>query len=355
MQSRNRDHPWRSCTYCSSISHKMLNSHYGGRMEEFCRPHCMSQYTVLYYGMGRCDSCRKQGYMNEKLQCLGSVRNFCNMPCLMQYCYHHFEMSQHGSSNGTSPQTPGAPSQPQHSSKTNPVIAGVVSLANGSAAQPSATADTALTGALPTSNVDGKNLDHASTQTDAMRVPAPHRRQMKNKSVLCRPFTLDQESMCKLQESSSDSSALLDSSSHPDQPSAETSTSPAQSPKPQGQTQPCNGLPARLTGRHFLGKRETDSDCKVCSQLKRKRTEAEKLERKRQKTEDEEPEGKTEEEVKEENLHSDNDSEQKSEILKRQTSYYCKTCSGEPSLCPVPCFELFHTRLIYKTAPELET
>ncbi|XP_041668209.1 zinc finger MYM-type protein 4 isoform X2 [Cheilinus undulatus] len=212
MQSRNRDHPWRSCTYCSSISHKMLNSHYGGRMEEFCRPHCMSQYTVLYYGMGRCDSCRKQGYMNEKLQCLGSVRNFCNMPCLMQYCYHHFEMSQHGSSNGTSPQTPGAPSQPQHSSKTNPVIAGVVSLANGSAAQPSATADTALTGALPTSNVDGKSLDHASTQTDAMRVPAPHRRQMKNKSVLCRPFTLDQESMCKLQEPSSDSSAQTNQS-----------------------------------------------------------------------------------------------------------------------------------------------
>lgn len=38
-----------------------------------------------------------------------------------------------------------------------------------------------------------------------------------------------------------------------------------------------------------------------------------------------------------------------------KTSFYCKTCSGEPSLCPVPCFELYHTRLIYKTAPELET
>ena len=48
------------------------------------------------------------------------------------------------------------------------------------------------------------------------------------------------------------------------------------------------------------------------------------------------------------------DCEQKTETLRTQTSYYCKTCSGEPSLCPVPCFELYHTRLIYKTAPELE-
>ncbi|XP_076604151.1 zinc finger MYM-type protein 4 isoform X2 [Chaetodon auriga] len=200
LTSRNKDHPWRPCTYCSGFSQKMLHSHYGGRLEEFCRPHCMSQYTVLYYGMGRCDSCRKQGYMTEKLQCLGSVRNFCNLPCLLQYCYLHFETSQHTSSNGTgtAPQTPYAPTQPHHSSKMNPVIADVVSLANGSATQPSVSADTALTGALPTSNVDGKNLDHASTQTDAMRVPVSRRRQMKNKSVLCRPFTMDQGSFCQL-------------------------------------------------------------------------------------------------------------------------------------------------------------
>lgn len=207
LTSRNKDHPWRPCTYCSGIGQKMLHSHYGGRMEEFCRPHCMSQYTVLYYGMGRCDSCRKQGYMTEKLQCLGSVRNFCNMTCLLQYCNVHFETSQHSSSNGTgtAPQTPYAPTQPHHSSKMNPVIADVVSLANGSATQPSVTADTAFTGALPTT--DGKNLDHASTQTDAMRVPVPRRRQMKNKSVLCRPFTMDQESMCQISTSSTETAA----------------------------------------------------------------------------------------------------------------------------------------------------
>lgn len=39
-----------------------------------------------------------------------------------------------------------AATQPNHSSKMNPVIADVVSLANGSATQPSASADTTLTG-----------------------------------------------------------------------------------------------------------------------------------------------------------------------------------------------------------------
>ncbi|XP_078480436.1 zinc finger MYM-type protein 4-like [Lampetra planeri] len=268
--SHNKDHPWRPCSYCSSFSQRMLHSHYGGKMEEFCRPHCMSQYTVLFYGMGRCDSCRKQGCLTEKLQCLGSVRNFCELPCLLEFCKLNFATSHYPSSNGSGMmvQTPHAPAQPHHFSKMNPVIADVVSLANGSATQPTVSADTALTGSLPTSSIDGKNIDHASTQTDAMRVPLSRRRQMKNKSVLCRPFTVDRESMCLLPTCSTESTA--------------------RSPKHQEETQPCNGVPARLTGRHFLARRDSDSDCKVCSHHKRKRTkEAEdEKEKKRQNTEE---------------------------------------------------------------------
>ena len=164
--------------------------------------------------------------------------------------------------------------------------------------------------------------------------------------------------------------ALLDISSQPDQPSVDASTSPAPSPNTQGEIQPCNGVPARLTGRHFLGKRETDSDCKVCSHNKRKRVKEEEHERKMKKQKTVKDEGRQTEEEAEEAVgvkSNENDSErkkdehcemrdceQKTETLRTQTSYYCKTCSGEPSLCPVPCFELYHTRLIYKTAPELE-
>lgn len=109
----------------------------------------------------------------------------------------------------------------------------------------------------------------------------------------------------------------------------------------------------------------------MCSQRKRKRLEEEEQESKKPKTaEDSEPEKKVEQEVEKEEVTSPDekteqrveeekdseikDCEDKSEILRTLTSYYCKTCSGEPSLCPVPCFELYHTRLIYKTAPELE-
>ncbi|XP_053700964.1 zinc finger MYM-type protein 4-like [Synchiropus splendidus] len=217
VRYRNND-LWRTCSYCSSVSQKMLHSHYGGKVEEFCRPNCMSQFTVLYYGMGRCDSCRKQGYQSEKLQCLGSVRNFCNITCLLHYCNMYFEKNHRGTSHGTGTaphNTHVAPTQPNDSSKMNPVIADVVSLANGSATQPNATTDAALTGSIPSSTSEGKSLDHASTQTDAMRSSVPRRRQMKNKSVLCRPFTLDQESMCQFPTTSTDSPAVSDADDSP--------------------------------------------------------------------------------------------------------------------------------------------
>lgn len=146
--------------------------------------------------------------------------------------------------------------------------------------------------------------------------------------------------------------AQLDSSSNPGRTSAETST--ATSPKPQGGNQHVSGVPARLAGRHFLGKRETDSDCKVCCHRKRKLLVEEEHERKKQKME--EPGRKSgEEEANGLEPNEERDGENKNcEKGEKQTSYYCKTCAGEPSLCPVPCFEVYHTRLIYRTAPELE-
>lgn len=277
-------------------------------MEEFCKAYCMSQYTVLYYGMARCDSCRKQGYMTENLQCMGSVRNFCNLPCLLHYCYMHFESNKHSTSNGTCPEPPKPHEKPAKSGK------------------------------------NAKNHDHASTQTDAMHVPLPRRRPMKNKTVLCRPFTVDQEISCQLLRP--ESAAPLDSQ-QPSKSTFEASTSPPASPNTQVDSQPCS-VPARLSGRHFLGKREANADCKVCSEPKRKRTEEETEARKRL---------KLEEKVNEENLDDDNGEEEAhTDVtkLKGQTTYYCKTCPGEPSLCPVPCFELYHTRVIYKTAHELD-
>lgn len=126
------------------------------------------------------------------------------------------------------------------------------------------------------------------------------------------------------------------------------------SPKSHGDTRQHDGVPARLTGRHFLGKREPGGYCKVCSQPRKKRPEEDETETKRRRTEREDSEKEGEEDV----VHSDpgeKEEEQKGEIPRRRTPFYCKTCAGEPSLCAVPCFELYHTQLIYRTAAELET
>ena len=121
----------------------------------------------------------------------------------------------------------------------------------------------------------------------------------------------------------------------------------------QEDSQTCKSLPARLFGRHFLANRDDVSSCKVCAphpaSSKRKRPEEELDERKRAKL------GEDIEEKDKPNENSVEATDMDEKELKGHTTYYCKTCSGKPSLCPVPCFELYHTRLIYRAIHELET
>lgn len=70
---------------------------------------------------------------------------------------------------------------------------------------------------------------------------------------------------------------------------------------------------------------------------------------------DDEPEKEQEISVsKEKNEEEEKDVESEIECgtMKRQTPFYCKTCTEEPSLCPVPCFELYHTKLNYEAPGE---
>lgn len=271
----------------------------------------------------------------------------------------------------------------------DPGVGDVVSLASDSAAQPHG----ALTGTLLTSSkAHDKTVNHASTQTEAMRVPSARRCQVKNKSVLCRPFTLNQETMCQLLE-----------------PPANTSD--ASTDVPQLPQVPL--LPARLSGRHFLDVRRGGSlDCVVCSHHKRQRVieeqEEEHVMRKRGRMEkaQEEESGQVraeetkkvkeeeeamkqqqeekqqlkdkkqpdEEECTEEKVRGEtsnpaqkvrcSERREKHEEVKSETgagetrrppAYCCKTCPGQPTLCAVPCFELYHTQFLYWVTAQLET
>ncbi|KAK7905257.1 hypothetical protein WMY93_017864 [Mugilogobius chulae] len=282
------------CSYCSRFATKNVQSHYCGQMKGFCKPYCMSKYTVRYYGMARCDSCRKQGSMTENLQCMGSVRNFCNLSCLLQYCHMHFDKGSHSTSNGTGSET----------SKLN--------------------------GSPVSTDENIKNFNHASTQTVGSNVPMPRRKPMKNKSILCRPITMDQELSCQLL-CPPEPTAPLDSNQS-SKSTAEASTSPPPSPHLQEDAQTCVGLPARLSGRHFLGSREAITNCKVCS------SQTSSSKRKRNEEESENKRLKLEENVLKENLENENMEETDCDmkVVKGQTAYYCKTCLSEPSLCPVP-------------------
>ncbi|XP_009291177.1 zinc finger MYM-type protein 4 isoform X2 [Danio rerio] len=179
----------RVCAYCQNMTHKTIQNFFGGKLEEFCTEECMSLYTVLFYEMAKCSGCKNQGSLKESLVWDGVTRHFCNLSCLLQFCSKcitpHQPLSNGTVSNTTTVQAP------LSLSKDMPVIGGVVSLAS------TLPGNTALTGALPTSNASSKNIGEASTQTDAAVGAIPHRRMLKNKALMCRPITEEQGVQCQ--------------------------------------------------------------------------------------------------------------------------------------------------------------
>ncbi|XP_062864108.1 zinc finger MYM-type protein 4 isoform X2 [Trichomycterus rosablanca] len=178
----------RVCAYCCNVTHRTLQNHFGGKLEEFCSQECMSLHTVLFYEMAKCHGCKNQGALKESLRWDGTVRHFCNLPCLLQFCAKNVVHHQ--------PSTNGITSAATSLCKDMPIIGGVVSLASALAG------NTAITGALPTSDASSKINDDASTQTDAaVNSDAQQRRMMKNKAIMCRPITEEQLTQCQLESS----------------------------------------------------------------------------------------------------------------------------------------------------------
>ncbi|XP_077095202.1 zinc finger MYM-type protein 4 isoform X2 [Siphateles boraxobius] len=179
----------RVCAYCQNMTHKTIHNFFGGKLEEFCTEECMSLYTVLFYEMAKCHCCKNQGSLKESLVWDGTTRHFCNLSCLLQF-FSKYISPHHPASNGTVSNT-NTVQAPLSLSKDMPVIGGVVSLAS------TLPGNTALTGALPTSNASSKNIGEASTQTDASVAANPYRRMLKNKALMCRPITEEQGVQCE--------------------------------------------------------------------------------------------------------------------------------------------------------------
>ncbi|KAL2099261.1 hypothetical protein ACEWY4_005741 [Coilia grayii] len=200
--------PCSTCTFCSNMTPKTIPNYFAGKVEEFCSEDCMSAYTVLFYEMAKCDTCKKQGRLTESLKWSDGVKHFCNQLCFVNFCLQASHQDSprltNGSGTNSGPRPAGllsAPAQPSVS-KATAVIGDVVSLASTPSSQPSdSQSHTALTGALPTSNGHSKIIGDASTQTDVMKLPAPASRLLKNKALMCKPIIQEQGIQCLLEPS----------------------------------------------------------------------------------------------------------------------------------------------------------
>ncbi|KAJ8268208.1 hypothetical protein COCON_G00133800 [Conger conger] len=194
----------RNCAYCSNTSPRLVQNHFGGKLEEFCGDQCMSHYTVLFCQMSKCDACKRQGKLIESLWWLGAMKHFCNLHCLLQFCSQQSSYSPWAKAlpSATAPQGSATPASISQSllalrpKEATPVIANVVSLASAPTGQPTVYANTALQGAVPVT--PAKVIEHASTQTDALKLPpAPPVRVLKNKALLCKPMSQNKGTICK--------------------------------------------------------------------------------------------------------------------------------------------------------------
>ncbi|NWR90974.1 ZMYM4 protein, partial [Furnarius figulus] len=187
------------CSYCLQTSPKLVQNHFGGRTEEFCSEECMSKFTVLFYQMAKCDGCKRQGKLSESIKWQGDMKHFCNLLCILLFCKQQSVSDPPPPSNNTAnlSMAPASSSGPPSLRKdSTPVIANVVSLASTPAAQPTVNSNNVLQGAVPT--VTAKTIGDASTQTDALKLPSSKPpRLLKNKALLCKPFTQTKATSCK--------------------------------------------------------------------------------------------------------------------------------------------------------------
>ncbi|XP_007249436.3 zinc finger MYM-type protein 4 [Astyanax mexicanus] len=210
----------RNCLYCSGTSQTLVTSVFSGKQEEFCGNECLSQYTLLFCQVAKCSMCKRAKKMVESVKWLGEKKHFCSLQCLMYFC------SLQGNSTAAvrasvkptvtqpttvQPAVTQAPVsttpvlQPAPSTLTTqtsavktedtPVIANVISLSNATNGQPNVLGSAALQGAVPSCV---KLIGHASTQTDALKIPsAPTPRLLKNKALLCKPMSQNKGTSCK--------------------------------------------------------------------------------------------------------------------------------------------------------------
>ncbi|XP_051465253.1 zinc finger MYM-type protein 2 isoform X3 [Apus apus] len=139
-----------TCNYCSQLCKKGATKELDGVVRDFCSEECCKKFQDWYYKAARCDCCKSQGTLKEKVQWRGEMKHFCDQHCLLRfYCQQN---------------------EPNLATQKGPE--------NLQYDQGCQTLRTKITGSAPPPS------------------PTPNR-EMKNKAVLCKPLTMTKATYCK--------------------------------------------------------------------------------------------------------------------------------------------------------------
>ncbi|XP_007427597.1 zinc finger MYM-type protein 2 isoform X1 [Python bivittatus] len=139
-----------TCNYCSQLCKKGASKELDGVVRDFCSEECCRKFQDWYYKAARCDCCKIQGTLKEKVQWRGEMKHFCDQHCLLRfYCQQN---------------------EPNMATQKGPE-----NLHYDQGCQTPRTKNTGS--ALPPS-------------------PTPNK-EMKNKAVLCKPLTMTKATFCK--------------------------------------------------------------------------------------------------------------------------------------------------------------
>ncbi|XP_062983121.1 zinc finger MYM-type protein 2 isoform X2 [Elgaria multicarinata webbii] len=139
-----------TCNYCSQLCKKGATKELDGVIRDFCSEECCRKFQDWYYKAARCDCCKTQGTLKEKVQWRGEMKHFCDEHCLLRfYCQQN---------------------EPNMATQKGPE--------NLNYDQGCQTPRTKVTGSAPPPS------------------PTPNK-EMKNKAVLCKPLTMTKATYCK--------------------------------------------------------------------------------------------------------------------------------------------------------------
>ncbi|XP_036598965.1 zinc finger MYM-type protein 2 isoform X2 [Trichosurus vulpecula] len=139
-----------TCNYCSQLCKKGATKELDGVVRDFCSEECCKKFQDWYYKAARCDCCKSQGTLKERVQWRGEMKHFCDQHCLLRfYCQQN---------------------EPNMATQKGPE--------NLHYDQGCQTPRTKVTSSAPPPS------------------PTPNK-EMKNKAVLCKPLTMTKATYCK--------------------------------------------------------------------------------------------------------------------------------------------------------------